>query len=81
MAKEITIIKTYGGHRAEFTGTVAHLVSDVFGYTLSSGNSYDKTIPRWPRTAKGLVRALNDASALFPTWSGGAFYELKAEEE
>lgn len=53
-----TIIKTRRGNKTEQTGTLAELTK-YFGYTLQCGNSYNSKISLAPRTAKGLISALN----------------------
>ena len=34
MAKEYTVISHHHGRETEFTGTIEHLINDVFSYTL-----------------------------------------------
>jgi len=46
----------------DYTGTMDELCTRVFGYTLECGNSWNKKIPRYPKTAKSLVKALNDSA-------------------
>lgn len=57
-AKTITITKTRRGKESTQTGTLAEL-TEYYGHTLMSGNSYNPKINRTPTTAKGLVNALN----------------------
>ena len=59
MVKEITVVKFYKGRETQFTGTVKDLVENTFGYTLECGNSWNRKINRYPKTAKGLIKALN----------------------
>jgi len=52
---------------AEYTGTVEHLVKQVFGYTLETGASYqhekgNQKVNRNPKTIAQLLTALNRAS-------------------
>lgn len=63
MAKEYTIAKTHRGRFTEFTGTIDYLCENVFGYTLECGNSWNPKINRHPKTAKALVKALNQSVA------------------
>jgi len=62
MAKQITIIKTRRGSESPYTGTLEELVK-TFSYTLECGNSWNPKINRNPKTAKGLVSALNKSVA------------------
>ena len=62
MAKEITIISTHNGTETRWTGTIQELSDSVFGYTLECGHSWNSRIPRWPKTVKSLVKALNDSA-------------------
>lgn len=77
MAKEITVAVYHRGRRTEYTGTVDYLATDVFGYKLECGHSYNPRINRHPKTAKSLVSALNKAA---DELQGGCFerdsYEL-----
>ena len=34
MAKEYTVISHHHGRETEFSGTIEHLINDVFSYTL-----------------------------------------------
>lgn len=61
MNKEITVRAYHKGHTRDYTGTVEHLRSDVFGYTLECGNSWNYKINRFPKTGKALVKALNQS--------------------
>ena len=56
-----TIIKHRRGNTTEVTGTLAYL-TDYFGYTLEAGHSYDAKVSLAPKSAKGLVSALNRAT-------------------
>lgn len=38
--KEYTVICHHRGRATEYTGTLEHLINDVFGYTLESGASW-----------------------------------------
>ncbi|CAB4154999.1 hypothetical protein UFOVP1307_68 [uncultured Caudovirales phage] len=63
MAKEFKIKVTKSGMQSSretiWEGTVDHLVSNVFGYTLECGNSWNRKINRFPKSGKALVTALN----------------------
>lgn len=77
--KTFTIIKTRKGIESETTGTLAKLTED-FSYTLECGNSYNPKINRTPKTAKGLVSALNRSTDYIQRGSYDPnYYELKAE--
>lgn len=60
--KSIIFIKK---HHKYFTciyyGTLAGLVSEVFGYTLECGHSWKPSISREPKSLKSLVRAVNNS--------------------
>lgn len=81
--KEYTIISHHRSRATEYTGTLEHLVKEVFGYTLESGKSYEwekgaRKVNTKPKTGKGLVTALNNA--VENTQSGcydRDWYELK----
>ena len=81
--KEYTIICHHRGRAREYTGTLEHLVTEVFGYTLESGASWQyekgcRKVNTNPKSGKGLVAALNNSSH---NTMGGCFdpdwYELK----
>lgn len=76
MAKTYTIIKTRRGKKTSTTDTLENLV-EYFRYTLESGNSYNPKINRNPKTAKGLVSALNKSvDELQGSCFDPNFYEL-----
>lgn len=77
MAKEYTVINHHRDSKLEFTGTIEHLVNDVFGYTLECGHSWNSKIPEKPKTIKSLINALNDSAYECRRYFD--FYELKAE--
>lgn len=60
-AKEITVRSWHRGQPHDWTGTVEDLRSNVFGYTLECGNSWNHKINRFPKTGKALVKALNQS--------------------
>ena len=81
--KEYTIISHHRGRATEYTGTLEHLIKDVFGYTLEAGKSYEweqgaRKVNTNPKSGKGLVTALNNA---VENTQGGCYnrdgYELK----
>jgi hypothetical protein len=57
--KMYQIKKTRNGRETIFEGTLSHLINGVFGYTLECGNSWNKKIPRYPKTIKSLITAIN----------------------
>ena len=77
MAKEITIIVHHRGRETEYTGTIEHLRTEVFGYTLECGNSWNSKINREPKTAKALVNALNKSAEECRRYDD--WYELKSK--
>lgn len=81
--KEYTVICHHRGRATEYTGTLDHLIHEVFGYTLEAGASWSwqsgcRKVNTNPKSGKGLVAALNNAVA---NTQGGCFnqdwYELK----
>lgn len=81
--KEYTVICHHRGRKTEYTGTLEHLIDDVFGYTLESGESLQyergcRKVNTNPKSGKSLVTALNNAvhstmvSCYDPDW-----YEIK----
>ena len=73
-----TIIKTRKGRETETTGTLDELTKH-FSYTLECGNSYNSKISREPKSAKGLVSALNRSTDEIQRGSYDPnYYELKA---
>lgn len=59
--KTFTIIKHRKGTVTEQTGTLDEL-TEHFSYTLESGRSYDSKVSLKPKSAQGLVSALNRAT-------------------
>lgn len=62
MAKIHYIEKWHNGRKTVWSGTIEQLNNQVFGYTLECGNSWNHKIPRYPKTVKSLVNALNDSA-------------------
>lgn len=80
--KEYTIICTHRGRETEYTGTLEHLINDVFGYTLAAGHSYEyergaRKVNTNPKSGKALVTALNNAVENTQGGYNRDFYELK----
>lgn len=75
MAKEYTVINHHRDNKLEFSGTLEHLVNDVFGYTLECGHSWNNKIPEKPKIIKTLIKALNDSAYECRRYSDS--YELK----
>lgn len=76
MAKTYTVICEHRGRETEYTGTLDHLVNEVFGYTLEAGKSYEwekgaRKVNRNPKSGKGLITALNNA---VENTQGGCFH-------
>ena len=59
--KVYRVKKTRKDRDTIFEGTLSHLIDGVFGYTLECGNSWNKKIPRQPKTIKSLIKAINDS--------------------
>jgi len=78
-AQTYTIIKHRRNGVSEATGTLTELTAN-FGYTLEAGRSYDSKVSLTPRTAKGLVNALNRAVDSLQRGSYNPdYYQLKGE--
>lgn len=75
MAKEVTIIAHHHGRATEYTGTIEHLRTRVFGYTLECGNSWNPKINMNPKSGKALVNALNKSANECRRYND--WYELK----
>lgn len=60
--KIYSINSVHRGHATIYTGTLDELENGVFGYTLECGHSWNNKIPRYPKTGKSLVKALNDSA-------------------
>ena len=60
--KMIFIASFHNGRKTIYGGTLEYLLNDVFGYTLECGNSWNSKIPRFPKSAKSLVKALNNSA-------------------
>lgn len=59
MSKKIYSIEKYHRGRTSIqSGTLEELI-EYFGYTLECGHSWNAKIPRYPKTYKSLVSALN----------------------
>lgn len=56
--KTYTIEKYHRGRTSTQSGTLEELIN-YFGYTLECGHSWNRSIPREPKTFKSLVSALN----------------------
>lgn len=77
--KMIYIGSIHNDRKTIYAGTLEYLLSDVFGYTLECGNSWNSKIPRFPKSAKSLVKALNNSAYECRRYND--FYELSSEEE
>ena len=62
MAKTYSVNKIHNGRTTTYTGTLEELENNVFGYTLECGHSWNNKIPRYPKTIKSLVNALNKSA-------------------
>lgn len=75
--KTFTIVKTRRGHETETTATLEEHIK-YFGYTLECGHSWNSKINRNPKTAAGLVSALNKSVAeTMGSCYDPDYYELK----
>lgn len=76
-AKTFTVIKTRRGRQSETTDTIENLTKH-FSYTLECGNSWNSKINRNPKTAAGLISALNKSvSETQGSCYDPDYYELK----
>lgn len=66
MAKEITIIASHHGRDTKYTGTIEHLRTQVFGYTLECGNSWNHKIPVAPKNSKVVSKGTQRLSIRVP---------------
>lgn len=76
MEKIYTVICEHRGRETEYTGTLDHLVNEVFGYLLDCGATWSHAkgcvkVNTNPRTGKGLITALNNA---VENTQGGCFH-------
>ena len=57
--KVVYVAKTRKGRTTIWAGTIEELRTNVFGYTLECGNSWNRKISREPKTVASLVSNLN----------------------
>lgn len=62
MAKKIYIVSHHNGRATIWGATQEEMNNGIFGYTLECGNSWNRKIPREPKSVKKLVKALNDSA-------------------
>lgn len=77
--KLIYIASIHNGRKTIYGGTLEYLLNNVFGYVLECGNSWNRKIPRYPKSAKSLVKALNDSAYECNKYND--FYDLSSKEE
>lgn len=65
--------------RTIYCGTIEHMNDRVFGYTLECGHSWNDKINRYPKTARGLVSALNNSARECGRYND--YYEVSSYEE
>lgn len=53
-----------GTRESVYEGTLEELSTDVFGYTLEVGHSYDSKVLLRPKTIRSLISNLNKASRI-----------------
>ncbi len=75
----VFIASIHRGNRTIYCGSIEHMNNRVFGYTLECGNSWNSKINRYPKTARGLVTALNKSAEECRRYSD--YYELSSYEE
>lgn len=77
--KEYYVIAEHRSSTTIWKGTISHLTNEVFGYTLECGNSWNPRIPRYPKTIKSLVNALNNSASECNRISD--YYKVGTEED
>lgn len=81
-SKVVYVAKTRKGRTTIWAGTVEELRTNVFGYTLECGNSWNKKISREPKTVASLVSNLNKSVS---ETQGGCYdqdyYEVATKEQ
>jgi len=81
-AKVVYVAKTRKGRTTIWAGTVEELITNVFGYTLECGNSWNRKISREPKSVASLVTNLNKS---VDETQGGCFdpdyYEVATKEQ
>ncbi len=75
----VFIASIHRGNRTIYCGSIEHMNDRVFGYTLECGNSWNDKINRYPKTARGLVNALNKSAEECRRYSD--YYEVSSYEE
>lgn len=75
----VFIASIHRGNRTIYCGSIEHMNDRVFGYTLECGHSWNDKINRYPKTARGLVNALNKSAEECRRYSD--YYEVSSYEE
>lgn len=75
----VFIASIHRGNRTIWCGTIERMINRVFGYTLECGHSWNNKINRYPKTARGLINALNKSASICGMYSN--YYELSSFEE
>lgn len=60
--KIYSVKKLHNDRETVYTGTLDELENNIFGYTLECGHSWNSRIPRYPKTIKSLIKALNNSA-------------------
>ena len=60
--KIYSVNSVHHGRTTTFTGTLEELETNVFGYTLECGHSWNNKIPRYPKTITSLITALTKSA-------------------
>jgi hypothetical protein len=80
MANKILYVASiHNDFKTIYAGTLEDLLSQVFGYALKCGNTWNRKIPRFPKSGKSLVKALNDYANGCDKFE--KFYELVTKED
>lgn len=75
----VFIASNHRESRTIWCGSVERLIDRVFGYTLECGHSWNDKINRYPKTARGLVNALNKSAVECRRYSD--YYDVSSYEE
>ena len=59
--KKVFITSVHNGRRSVWYDTMERMVDGIFGYSLECGNLWNSRIPRYPKTLKSLIKALDNS--------------------
>ena len=73
-AKIYKVKATHRTHETIYEGTMEYMLTQVFGYSLECGHSWNNKIPLEPKSGAALVKALNMSAEECHRYSD--YYEL-----